>query len=60
MPPGASATYLWHHGHPYAEKRIEGAGEAVALVPLDLREAGSHVGGHARGAAQGEGAHVGA
>ncbi|GAA0928657.1 hypothetical protein GCM10009560_31850 [Nonomuraea longicatena] len=29
---------LWHHGHPYAEKRIEWAGEAVGLVPQHCGE----------------------
>ncbi|GAA4523330.1 hypothetical protein GCM10023096_51770 [Nonomuraea ferruginea] len=48
-------TYLWQHGHPYAEKRIEGSGEAVALVSLDPRETGRRV----HGAAQGEGGGAG-
>lgn len=46
-----SPSYLWHHGHPYAEKRIEGADEAVDLVSLDPCQAREHVGG----AVQGEG-----
>ena len=51
---GVSPSYLWHHGHPYAEKRIEGSGEAVDLVSLDPRQAR----GDAGGTAQGEGIRV--